>query len=70
MAAVLPWHAGNVGMGPWLYGHANEGGETEWGSGGVQVVRGVTVAFLTLDMGAGSSACVQSTRADGWRGRG
>jgi hypothetical protein len=57
-------------MGPWLYGRANEGGETEWGYGGVQVARGVMIAFLTRDVGTGSSACVQSTRADSWWGRG
>lgn len=45
-------------------------GESEWGSRGVQVAEGGTVAALTRDVGVGSTACVRSALVDGWRGRG
>jgi hypothetical protein len=77
---VPPWHACSAGMGPWLCWHVNEGGESEWGSRGVQVAGGGKVEALTHDVCAGSSACVgghlEGTRltsgvgvSAGWCGR-
>jgi hypothetical protein len=46
----------------------NEGGESEWGSRGVQVAGGGRVEALTRDVGMGSSACAGGhLEGTGWR---
>jgi hypothetical protein len=53
-----------------LCGRVNEGGESEWGCGLLEMARGGEVVAWACVVGADSTTCVGVVRADSWGGRG